>query len=54
MMQHRAQKLTTKFLLHLSFLLAEKKIEILAQKPSLNGLSISFDHNFWRQRWPKK
>ena len=39
-MQHRTQKLTTKFLLRLSFRLAEKNIEILAQRPSLNGLSI--------------
>ena len=32
----------------------KKSIEILAQKPSLNGLSISGDQKFLRQRWPKK
>ena len=37
-----------------SFHLAEKNIEILAQKPSLNVLSIRGDHKFLRQRWPKK
>ena len=32
----------------------KKNIEILAQKPSLNGLSISGDQNILHQRWPKK
>ena len=54
MMQHRAQNITTKFWLHLSFRLAEKNIEILVQKLSLNGLSIRGDQIFLRQRWPKK
>ena len=54
MMQHWAQKLTTKFKLRFSFRLDEKNIEILAQKPSLNGLSISDDQKFVHQRWPKK
>ena len=31
-----------------------KKYWHLAPKPSLNGLSISGDQNFLRQRWPKK
>ena len=53
-MQHWSQKLTTKFKLRLSFRLAEKNIEILAQKASLNGLSISGDQKFLRQCWPKK
>ena len=39
----------------ISFRLVEKKnIEILAPKPSLNGLSINGDQNFLHQRWSKK
>ena len=55
-MQQRAQKLTTKFKLYLSFRLAEKKrnIEILVQKPSLNESSISGAQKCLRKRWPKK
>ena len=32
----------------------KKNIEILVQKPSLNGLSIRGDQIFLRKRWPKK
>ena len=53
-MEHWAQKLTIKFELQLSFRLAEKNIEILAQKPPLNELSISGDQIFLRWRWAKK
>ena len=53
-MQHQTQKLTTRFQLRLSFRLAEKNIEILAQKPSLNVLWIRGDQKFLHQRWPKK
>ena len=49
MMQHR--KPTTKFLLRLSFLLAEKNIEISAQKPSLNGLSTTLAKEIKKKRF---
>ena len=53
MTQHRARNITIKFYLHLSFRLPEKNIEILVQKPSLNGLSIRRDQLFCANVGPR-